>query len=198
MTTRARSSRRLLVTLAALWLLLGTAAPEARADALLPNEKSIEYCFQVSNAGDFPDYVLIAAFGPPGYGYQIVQAGDCVHPQRSATLYAAKKAGFDQSQIPPQGAAQATYFNTSPQIIRPGYQAPVVRTVPKSDRRTSITDTLRIVTLTDTTLHVEQVRSAASDPAPAAGRAFSVLWFVLLPLVALLGIAGGILLFRRR
>jgi LPXTG-motif cell wall-anchored protein len=198
MTARARSSLRLLIAFAALSATFGARMPAAWADALLPNEKSIDYCFQVSNTADFPDYVLIAAFGPPGYGYQLVQAGDCVHPQRSATLYAAKKSEFNQAQIPPQGTAQAAYFTTSPQIIRPGYQVPVVRTVPKSDRRTSITDTLRVVTLTDTTLQVEQVRSAASNPTPATGRAFSVLWFALLPLVALLGIAGGVLLFRRR
>src|SRR3954454_21171923 len=93
-TMRARLALAVIVTGLVLAVLPGTAL----ADLIPPGAKSVDYCFEISNVADFPDYVLVAAMIPNGH--QAIKGGDCTGINRGATIYAMKRSDYDLTTIP--------------------------------------------------------------------------------------------------
>jgi hypothetical protein len=143
-----RTRLALAVVLAGLVLALVPGA--ALADVIPPGAKSVQYCFEVTNVADFPDYVLVAAMIPNGH--QVLKAGDCTGLNRGATVYAMKRSDYDSTTIPQGNQAEQAFFTTSPKVIRPGRQISPLRTVDQRDRLTAIIDVLTIAALNDETL----------------------------------------------
>ena len=153
---------RLSLAIVATGFLLALVPGAARADVIPPGAKPVQYCFEITNATAFPDYVIVAALVPSGHR---VIAGGCTDPIRGAKLYAMKRADYDPATIPQDFQAQQTFFASSPKVIRPGVQVSALRTVEQADRRTAIVDVLTIAALTDATFELRfvSVRYTFSD-----------------------------------
>jgi hypothetical protein len=131
-------------------LLLALLPGVALADLVPPGAKSVDYCFEITNVADFPDYVLVAALIPNGH--QVIKGGDCTGLNRGATIYAMKRSDYDATTIPQGSQAEQAFFTTSPKVIRPGRKVNPVRTVEQRDRRKAIVDVLTIAALNDEAL----------------------------------------------
>lgn len=128
----------------------------ARADVLLPNQKSVSYCYQFANLKDFPDYVIVATYEPIG-GPAVVKDGECVsfYKLSRPTFYATKAAGFVASQLPKDNS-QRTFFSSNPAYIPSTVKISAVSAVDKKDPRDKVVDVLKIVDITSSELKIEK------------------------------------------
>jgi hypothetical protein len=149
-----RTRFALAVVLAGLVLALLPGA--ALADVIPPGAKPVDYCFEITNVADFPDYVLVAALIPNGH--QAIKGGDCTGVNRGATIYAMKRSDYDATTLPQGSQAEQAFFTTSPKVIRPGRQVSPLRTVEQRDRRKAIVDVLTIAALNDEALDLRFAR----------------------------------------
>jgi hypothetical protein len=75
------------------------------ADIIVPGQTDVDYCAQISNANQFPEYLFIAYIKgpiPPDKGYQILESGECIefgYKSNDARLYAIEREKFDESAI---------------------------------------------------------------------------------------------------
>lgn len=212
------------VLVVAWWAVLALAgAPAARADAIPPGKKGVEYCFEVANLDAYPDYVFLAYFGQPVGGHVVIAPGQCVHFYKFSrpALYAAARAGFDTAAIPGDRAAERAYFADTAGLIPSDVTIQPVSLVDQDDPVSAVVDVLRVTALDGRALAIEkaavrytfvdgtteelpyQTQDARPAPTghvalPASGaRAFWWVWYVALPVAALLGL-GAIFLRRRR
>jgi hypothetical protein len=198
-------SRRVFL-LAALACLVGTLLTSpgaAGADVIPQGQKAVSYCFTVANVGDFPDYVVLAYEQPPNPGVpatlHVIADASCFAARFSATFYAMRRAEFSPGLIPTERNAQRTFLASDPRVIQSQgitRVAPVVF-VDQRDSRTSIAETYRVVSLTDSAITLERDPIAPGAVNSTTNRALNFAWFALLPLAALIAI-GVMLLVRRR
>lgn len=187
--------------------LAGVAVPKtAKADVILPGQKSVDYCFSISNLNAFPDYVIIEAHyrgGPE------VVNGACKEEYNDfAGLYATKRAGFEATQLPSNAnkeffAGNSAFLPANTDIypaIRADKDSPVVK----------IQDVLKIANITSTGLQLEKTsviytysdgtseevpyrdQNSRPDPTRSASgtiAGISPWWYLLVPAVALVAVA---------
>jgi hypothetical protein len=221
--------RRVGVLIVVAWCaVLGLAgAPAARADAIPPGKKSVDYCFEVANLDAYPDYVFLAYFGQPGGGYTVIAPGQCIHFYKFShpALYAMARADFDPAAIPGDRVAERAYFTGATGLIPSSVTIQPVSLVDQDDPVSAVVDVLRITALDGRALAVEKAavrytfvdgtteelpyRTQDARPAPTGhvalpgagatpgARAFWWAWYVALPAAALLGL-GAIFALRRR
>src|SRR3954471_5337152 len=99
--------------------LIGMGDPVS-ADILLPNQKQLNYCFEVTGMDAYPDYVLLAYFSRATGGHTTVDTGKCVSFYKLAApmLYAMRKSLYATNQPPSDRQAEMTYFTTNPNLLR--------------------------------------------------------------------------------
>lgn len=62
--------------------------------------KGADYCFQILNIKDYPDYVFISSYNGYGSGgFNLIHEGDCVRPYFPETILAIKKHDFDKMNL---------------------------------------------------------------------------------------------------
>lgn len=70
------------------------------ADIISPMSKGVEYCFQILNIKDYPDYVFISSHNGYGSGgFNLIHEGDCISPYFPETILAIKKYDFDKMSL---------------------------------------------------------------------------------------------------
>lgn len=204
-----------LTTLAPLAALLISTTP-ASADIIMPGQKSISYCFEIANISEFPDYAFIVSFAEPIGGHQMIEQGKCVQFYKLArpVIYAAPKAGFSPSEIPADKAAEKSYFDTNPKLLKSSVQISNPGTVDEKDPRSEAVDVLRVVGMSGRTLDIkkESVRyvytNGARETLPYMSqderpepKAIPAPWYlyglIAVPVLAAIGL-GALFLRRRR
>jgi len=86
------------------------------ADVIFPVE---DYCFQLTNISQYPDYVFIVYPSTIETGYTIIGEGECYrlkHSDPSPSLYAVKKIEFERTHIGDNENARSLNVNSAPFI----------------------------------------------------------------------------------
>jgi hypothetical protein len=197
-----------------------------RADVLLPNQKQISYCFEVTGMDAYPDYVFLAYFSRATGGHTTIDTGKCVGFYKLAVpmLYAIRRSLYATSMPPTERQAEQTYFTTNPNLIRSDIGIHSPGAVDKSDPIDEIVDVFHVASVDDTKLNIvpESVRYTFSDgkkvtvpwtsgdrPAPSRGAASvtsggmggnraRVLFALGVTAAALIGIVGVIVWQERQ
>jgi hypothetical protein len=137
------------------------------ADILMPNQKQLNYCFEVTGMDTYPDYVFLAYFSRATGGHTTVDTGQCVSFYKLAApmLYAMRKSLYATNQPPSDRQAEMTYFTTNPNLIRSDIGIHNPGAVGKSDPVDGIVDVFHVASLDDSKLNVvpESVRYTFSD-----------------------------------
>ncbi len=211
-----------LILLFALALLL--ALPAAFADVLFPGEKSVGYCFEISNIGEYPGYAFVASFYGANGGYNVAEEGECVgfYKFDRATVYAIKKEKFDEIDFTDveklEKIKEEGYFEKNKDFVPSGIEIHHGQsTVAETDPLEKTVDVLEIVSLSETGFNLkkskviyaylggfveEKVYTSQDERPPRSLGAilpawFTAFWVITFPITALI-IIGLILLYRRR
>lgn len=138
-----------------------------RADILLPNQKLLNYCFEVTGIDAYPDYVFLAYFSRATGGHATIDTGKCVSFYKLAipTIYAMRKSAFAANPPPTDRQAEQTYFMTNPNLLRSDIAINHPGNVDKSDPVDGIVDVFHVASLDDKNLNVvpESVRYTFTD-----------------------------------
>jgi MYXO-CTERM domain-containing protein len=205
------------LALAPLSALLVSASPTS-ADVLMPGQKMLSYCFEISNLAEYPDYVFIVNFAEPIGGHQIIEPGKCFQFYKLArpVIYAILKAGFNPSEIPNASgdkAAEKKYFDTNPKMLKSDVKVFNPGAVDEKDPRSEVVDVLKITGMDGQKLNIQKdsVRYTYTNgaretlpyvsqddfPVPKAAPAPPYLYgLIAVPVLAALGL--GFLFLRRR
>ncbi len=180
----------------------------ASADAIPPGEHPVAYCFTIRNMADFPDYAIFAQYevDDPGPRTVVTQlmADDCTdvyryyflgHKTSEPTIFAIRTARL--------GTPAATDLSSdSPNaIVSSGWSLNPVSTLKNSDKRGSVTDTLTITQLDDSTYTMSYLGRSPTSTGTTLQNVLSRydwLWYALISIAAAAGIATILLLRRRR
>src|SRR5215469_7652931 len=113
-----------------------------RADVLLPNQKAISYCFQLTGMDAYPDYVFLAYFSRATGGHTTINSGQCVSFYKLAVpmIFAMRKSDYATMPPPSERQAEQTYFMTNPKLIRSDIAIHNPGNVDKSDPVDGIVD----------------------------------------------------------
>ncbi|MFC1774938.1 hypothetical protein ACFLZN_01335 [Nanoarchaeota archaeon] len=86
--------RKVIFILIALLVLIST----CYADIITPDEKPVDYCFEISNLDEFPEYVFLVDYSINEYS---ILTGECVsfYKLDTATIYAIEDSKFDESDF---------------------------------------------------------------------------------------------------
>ncbi len=205
---------------------LAWAGDAVRADVLLPNQKAINYCFELTGMDAYPDYVFLAYFSRATGGHTTIDSGQCVSFYKLAIpmLYAMRKSLYATNPVPSDRQGETTYFTTNPNLIRSDIVIHHPGAVDKSNPVDGIVDVFHVASLDDRTLNVvpQNVRYTFADgktemvpwtsgdrPAPsrsgavvtsggANGGKIRLLLAILIPLGALIVIVGIIVWQERQ
>jgi hypothetical protein len=138
-----------------------------RADILLPNQKGLDYCFEVTGMDTYPDYVFLAYFSRATGGHTTIDTGKCVSFYKLALpmLYAMRKSVYATNQPPADRQGEMTYFTTNPNLLRSDIGIHHPGAVDKSDPVDGIVDVFHVASVDDSKLNVvpESVRYTFSD-----------------------------------
>jgi hypothetical protein len=138
-----------------------------RADILLPNQKLLNYCFEVTGMDAYPDYVFLAYFSRATGGHATIDTGKCVSFYKLAVpmIYAMPKTAFAANQPPTDRQAEQTYFMTNPNLLHSDLAIHHPGNVDKSDPVDDIVDVFHVAGLEDKKLNVvpESVRYTFTD-----------------------------------
>ncbi|MCX6811470.1 MAG: hypothetical protein NT039_02140 [Candidatus Berkelbacteria bacterium] len=194
------------------------------ADILEPGMKEIDYCFQVENIKDYSEYVFLSYFQEPVGGHKVINQGDCVsfYKFSNPTIYAIKKGDFNENEIGSTDEQEKNYFQNNKKLIASGLSIKSIGSVKENDPRQKVVDVYKIESLdsallkifplkviytyTDGTseekIYQSQPNSTETPKRPEPSKKtflpywFSIIWYIVLPLIALI-IIIAILIYRR-
>jgi hypothetical protein len=194
------------------------------ADILEPGMKEIDYCFQVENIKDYSEYVFLSYFQEPVGGHKVINQGDCVsfYKFSNPTIYAIKKGDFNENEIGSTDEQEKNYFQNNKKLIASGLSIKSIGSVKENDPRQKVVDVYKIESLDSTSLKIiplkviytytdgtseekiyqSQPNSTETPKRPEPSKKtslpywFSIIWYIVLPLVALV-IIIAILIYRR-
>jgi len=135
-----------------MWFVLILSAPIVSADLIVPGQKSVSYCFEISNMADFPDYSFLTSITYQG-SYEganitkrvVIKSGECVvlygiYTGYPPEIYAIKTADMSKENIDSQ---------SNPYVIPSGlHMMRGIYTLIDTDPTKSIKDYLEIVSIT--------------------------------------------------
>lgn len=178
------------------------------ADTIPPGEHSVNYCFTITNLSDFHDFSVFAEYVVKNPDARIVvnqlKPGDCTdvvryyylgHKVSDPTFYAIRTASLGSNSDVSDPSSDSRFVKASGWTLNP------VATLKDSDKRTSVVDSLKINKLTDSSFtmsYLGQTPAPSNRDGQSVLTRFAWLWYVLVPLVALAGIATVLILRRRR
>jgi hypothetical protein len=188
------------------------------SDVVEPGMKSVDYCFQVENVSDFPDYVFVAYFQEPVGGHAVIGAGKCVSFYKfgNPKIYAIKKSDFNTNAIGKDRDQEKDYFTNNPKLIPSELTIRSVGNVKVSNPLEKVVDVIKIVSLSETklvlikskvfytytngTIEERPYLDQNQRPEPSKMAVLpldgSQIWGLLLSILSLLSI--GIIFIRRR
>lgn len=181
------------------------------ADILLPGEKPVNWCYEISNINDYPNYVFI--FNHEYRGPKVVNQGDCFNFYKfgSNGIYAIPKADFNEGELNIE-----SFGETEPSLIKSNIQLDDIGPLKENDPLQAVVVTLRIqslsgdifdiqkskVTYTYTDGMSEEKVFQSQEIMPKPSRTavfpwwFARFWYVILPMLAIV-LTGVVLLARR-
>ncbi len=144
-----------------LGLMMFVAPIMASADFVMPGEKQIDYCFQISNLGDYPAYSFVAYFQDPMGGHEIINKNECVsfYKFSSPKIYAIKSANLIGVTIPTENVAEKSFFATNKYLIASDLKIQSTSFVAVNDPLEKIVDVFKIVSLSAGTFVMEKEKA---------------------------------------
>lgn len=178
----------------------------ASADVMTPGTKYIDWCYEVSNVNDYPDYVFIYNDERVS-GHGIINDGDCFNFYKLGltSIYAIKKSDFNEGEL------NREYFSeNNTKLIRSNLQVSAFGSVKSSDPLEKAVVTLKVNSLSGDNLEIQKDKITYTykdgtsevkvfsdqniNPEPSK-KAFQY-WYIIVPVVAII-LISAILLFRR-
>jgi len=190
------------------------------ADLIVPGTKSIDFCYTISNINDYPNYVFLL-HGIPSPSYEIIDSGQCFsfYKLSMTSLYAIQKTNFNEQELKGGNYTDIrNYFENDPRVIHSNIQLNSYGAVPENDPLNKVVTVLKIVSLNENNLVIqkskiiytytdgtsEEKTFQSQDVVPEPSRKailpwwFTELWYIVLPVIALIAIISILLLRRSR
>lgn len=181
------------------------------ADVIVPGEKYVPWCYEISNINSYPDYVFVfneeRVTGP-----KVINQGDCFDFYKIGltSIYAIKKSEFNEGEL-----NKEFFKKGSPKLIKSNLQLSAFASVKENDPLENIVITLDITSLSQSKFDVKKskitytyndgtsevkVFQTQDIPNPSRNAVlpwwFAKFWYIILPIAAVL-LIGIILLIRR-
>lgn len=161
-----------------------------------PTHKDIPVVNNLTNIGDFPDYVFVAFSGNPRCGTEVIASDGIVPPDYSgrcsfANVYAVNKTDFNDSLVDEGSRAFYDFlnFSSSPMILS---DIEISRSVPVTDTESAIYNSYEI------NFSQPPVSPAHSEPVNTEVETdYSFYFYLLIPAIALV-IVIWVLVARRK
>lgn len=191
------------------------------ADLIDIGEKGVSWRYEISNIGDYPDYVFMY-YEERSFGHGIINPGDRFYFYKNslASICTIKKTEFNEEEFNALEDRNYTevkdYFTNNPDLIKSGIQLRAYGLVQQNDPLEKAVITLDIVSLTETNLDIQKSKITYTyedgtseekvfqnqDVFPEPSKQailpwwFAEFWYVTLPATAI-AIIGAILLLRK-
>jgi hypothetical protein len=199
--------------------------PKVSADLLIEGQKGVEYCFQISNMDEFPDYAFVVHYPRVMEGYNVIENGECVsfYKYNVPVIYAINKSLFDEKPLAgimnsENRSKLSEYFASDGNFIPSDVSIKPVSTLPDTDPTDKVVDEMKIISVGGNKLDIEKskviytfsdgtseektyvdqnVRPASSRQPIIPVNSFQILYFVL-PAAALIIIAAILIMRKTR
>jgi len=204
--------RNKLIILFAFVLIFSVFPQAVSADLIMPGTKSVNWCYEISNINDYPDYIFV--FNEERVtGHKVINQGDCFSFYKIGltSIYVIPKAEFNESEL-----NREFFEENNPKLIKSNIQLNAFGSVQENDPLQKAVITLDIESLsessfdvqkskvtytyTDGTSEEEVFQSQEIMPEPSKTAImpwwFAKFWYIILPILAII-LIGIILLIRR-
>lgn len=204
--------RNKLIILFAFVLVFSVFPQAVQADLIIPGTKSVNWCYEISNINDYPDYVFV--FNEERVtGHKVVNQGDCFgfYKIGLTSIYAIKKTGFNESEL-----NREFFEENNPKLIKSNIQLNAFGSVEENDPLQKAVITLDIQSLSENNFNIQkskvtytytdgtteekvfQSQEVMPEPSKTAILPwwFAKFWYIILPIVAIV-LIGIIFLIRR-
>ncbi|MCX6817613.1 MAG: hypothetical protein NTU57_02025 [Candidatus Aenigmarchaeota archaeon] len=142
------------------------AAPKVSADVLIPGYKGVEYCFQIENTNDFPDYTFVVHYTFAMENYQVVRGNECMHFYKfnKPKIYAVKKSLFNEvpliSIMNSDNHSKLTeYIANDKNFISSDVEIESISQIVDTDPSKKIVDELKIISIENDMLEIEKSKT---------------------------------------
>lgn len=182
------------------------------ADLIIPGTKSVNWCYEISNINNYPNYVFV--FNEERVtGHKVINQGDCFSFYKIGltSIYAIPKAKFDESEL-----SGEFFEENNPKLIKSNIQLNAFGSVQENDPLQKAVITLDIKSLSESSFDIQkskvtytytdgtseekvfQSQEIIPEPSETAFMPwwFAKFWYIILPIVAIV-LIGIILLVRR-
>lgn len=204
--------RNKLIILFAFVLILSVFPQSVSADSIISGTKSVNWCYEISNINDYPNYVFV--FNEERVtGHEVINQGDCFSFYKIGltSIYAIPKAEFNENEL------NSKFFKkNNPKLIKSDIQLNAFGSVRENDPLQKAVITLDIQSLSESNFDIQKSKVAYTyidgtseekvfqsqeiRPEPSKTAIlpwwFAKFWYIILPIVSLV-LIGIILLIRR-
>src|SRR3989344_5755642 len=140
-------------------------APSALGDIISTGNKPVNYCFQIENIEQYPDYIFFISSPRPEYAHGKIINSECARSISSMgfTIYSVEKSNYNEEYFVWLDY-QADYdFNVNKtklgdKLIQYELMLYGVRSIQENDPTTEIKDILEIKSITDSKLDVQKTK----------------------------------------
>lgn len=182
-------------------------------DVILPDQKPVSWCYEISNIGQYPNYVFLYHEKRVG-GHEIIKEGDCFsfYKNGKAKLYAIEKNKFNKSELD-----KKFFLENNSKLIDSNFTLNSFGAIDKDNPLEKIAVTLKILSLNKDNLKVQKSKVTYTyedgtteekifqkqDELPSPSKKhdssswFVKVWYIIIPAGALLLIIIILLLKRR-
>ena len=204
--------RNKLIILFALVLIFSVFPQAVSADLIISGTKSVNWCYEISNINDYPDYVFV--FNEERVtGHKGINQGDCFSFYKIGltSVYAISKAEFIEAEL-----NMEFFEGNNPKLIKSNIQLNAFGSVQENDPLQKAVITLDIESLSESSFDVQkskvtytytdgtseekvfQSQEIMPEPSKTAIMPwwFAKFWYVILPILAII-LIGIILLIKR-
>jgi hypothetical protein len=182
------------------------------ADLIIPGTKSVNWCYEISNISDYPNYVFV--FNEERVtGHGVIHQGDCFSFYKNGltSIYAIPKTEFNESEL-----NRKFFEENNPKLIKSNIHLNSFGSVKENDSLQKAVVTLDIQSLNKRNFDIQKskvtytytggtseekvFRSQEIMPKPSKTNIlpwwFAKFWYLILPIAAIV-LIGVILLIRR-
>lgn len=182
------------------------------ADSIVLGTKSVDWCYEISNMNNYPDYVFICNEERVAR-HEIINQGDCFNFYKFGlpSIYAIKKSKFNENEL-----NEEFFEENNPKLIKSDLQLDAFGPVQENDPLQKAVITLDILSLnksnfdvqkskviytyTDGTSEEKIFQSQNIMPKPSKTAVlpwwFTKFWYTILPIIAIILISIILLLKR--